>query len=172
MPYDTLIYKPEMFENSYAQNQHLSNNGMIATAYKIATYIDKKYPNLLTDRSKQLGWISDFMYTPHFWFNQDIPINLSGFSSILKDKKVNNFHVRELGMQNSKKSNLLILKIDRKAKLPNELTVQYKIEVQGKLIIADVKMYKVKEIHPPKHDVFVNNLLKEVIVKEIVSIKY
>jgi hypothetical protein len=172
MPYDTLIYKPEMFENSYAQNQHLTNNGMIATAYKVATYIDKKYPNLLPDRSQQLGWISDFMYTPHFWFNQDIPINLSGFYSILKDKKVNNFYVRELGMQNSKKSNLLILKIDRKAKLPNELTVQYKIEVQGKLIIADVKMYKIKEIHPPKHEVFVNNLLKEVIVKEIVSIKY
>ena len=44
---------------------------------------------------------------------------------------------------------------------------------QGKKVFdVNAKMYKVKEIHPPKHDVFVNNLLKEVIVKEIVSIKY
>jgi hypothetical protein len=172
MPFDTLIYPPKMFENTYEQNQHLSNEGMIATAYEVATYIDEKYPKLLPNRSIQQEWISDFMNTTHFVFNQDIPSNLTGYSSIVKDKKINKFYVRELGIKNSNESNQIILKIEREENLPNELTIQCKIEVQGSTMIADVKMFKIQGINPPKHDVFVNNLRKDIIVKEIMSLKY
>ncbi|GHT01737.1 hypothetical protein AGMMS49525_03340 [Bacteroidia bacterium] len=57
-PYDAKIYTPEAFENTYDANQHLSNYGMMITAYKIAEYLNRQYS--LPDRSQQQVWLTDF----------------------------------------------------------------------------------------------------------------
>jgi len=71
-PYDTVIYTPDKFEDTYTENQHLSNSGMIVTAYKLSEFIENNYPNLLPDRSKETAWINDFKTTDYFAYNQNI----------------------------------------------------------------------------------------------------
>lgn len=170
MPYDMQIYTPNMFEDTYEKNQHLSNLGMMVTAYKLAEYIDCNYPNLLPDHSKDPKWINDFKTTYHFAYNQDIADGMKGFSSIVKDKQIGNFHIKELAMQEDKESNRLILKIDKQEDLPNVLTVQYNLTMQGNNFIAPIQMYNLKEIFPPKHKVYVADIYKEVKINEILNI--
>jgi hypothetical protein len=170
MPYDTLIYTPDMFEDTYEANQHLSNLGMTVTAYKLAEFIYDNYPDLLPDRSKETKWIVDFKTTDYFAYNQNIADGMTGFSSIIKDKQVGNFHIRELALQENKESNRLILKVDKQDNLPNKLTVQYNITMQGRSFIAPLQMFSFKEIFPPQHKVYAADIRKEVKINELLSI--
>ncbi|MBW7867379.1 MAG: hypothetical protein H3C31_03525 [Brumimicrobium sp.] len=171
MPYDTLLYTPSMFENTYKENQHLSNLGMMVTAYKLAGYIDENYPNLLPDRSKDQKWINDFKTSTHFVYNQNIADGMKGFTSIIKDKQIGDFHIRELAMQVNKESDRVILKIDKHENLRDTLTVQYSITMQGNDFITPIKMYKMKGIFPPKHEVYFIDVRKDVKIREIVNIE-
>jgi hypothetical protein len=45
-PYDTAAYTPNMFENTYDPNQHISVDGMAVTTKKIADYLKANYPDL------------------------------------------------------------------------------------------------------------------------------
>jgi len=170
MPYDTAIYTPNMFENTYEGNQHLSNLGMTVTAYKLATFINSNYPDLLPDRSKDIKWIEDFKITDYFAYNQDIANGMNGFTSIVKDKQVNDFHIKELVLQGNKETNRLILKITKQDNLPNMLTVQCNITMQGNTFIASIQMYSVKDIFPPKHKVYLADIRKEVKINELLNI--
>jgi hypothetical protein len=170
MPYDTAIYTPDMFENTYENNQHLSNLGMTVSAYKLAEFINNNYPDLLPDRSKETKWINDFKTTDHFPYNQDIAKGMIGFTSIVKNKQAGNFHIRELVLRENKESNQLILKINKQDDMPNMLTVQCNITIQGNTFIAPIQMYSVKEIFPPKHKVYIADIRKEVNVNEILNI--
>jgi hypothetical protein len=170
MPYDTLIYTPDMFENTYAQNQHLSNLGMMVTAYKLAEYITGNYPGLLPDRSQDPKWINDFKTTNHFVLNQNVADGMAGFSSIIKDKKIDSYHIKELALQENKESNRLILKIEKQGDLPDVLSVLYNFTMQGNNYIAPTQMYSMKEIFPPKHKVYVVDILKDVKINEILNI--
>ena len=170
MDYDTLLYTPNMFEDTYEENQHLSNLGMIVTAYKIAEFINCHYPNLLPDRSKEAKWIDDFKTTDHFAYNQYIADGMSGFSSIIKDKQVGDFYIKELALQENTESNRLILKIEKQEKLPDRLTLRCNITMQENKFIAPIQMYNVKEIFPPKHKVYIFDVKKEVKINEILNI--
>ena len=170
MDYDTLLYTPNMFEDTYEKNQHLSNLGMMVTAYKLAEFINNHYPDLLPDRSKDLKWIDDFKTTDHFAYNQDIAEGMTGFSSIVKAKQAGNFYIKELALQENAESNRLILKIEKHENLPDVLTVQYNITMQNRNFIAPIQMYLMKEIFPPGHKVYISDIKKEVIINELLNI--
>jgi len=170
MPYDTVIYTPDMFENTYDKNQHLSNLGMTVTAYKLATFINNDYPNLLPDRSKDLKWIDDFKTTDYFVYNQDVTKGMTGFASIVKDMQVGDFHIKELALQENKESNRLILKITKQDNLPDILTVLYNITMQENKFIAPIQMYGVKDVFPPKHKVYIADIRKEAKINELSNI--
>lgn len=170
MPYDTMIYTPDMFENTYSANQHLTNLGMMVTAYKLAGFIEDNYPKLLPDRSKDAKWIADFMTNEHFVFNQDVADGMADFSSITKNKRIGNFQIRELALQNNEESNRLILKIVKQNNLPNRLTVQLKILFQGNNFSVPIQMSGVKNIFPPNYKVYLVDLRKEVKVADVLSI--
>lgn len=171
MPYDTAIYTPDMFEDTYESNQHLSNLGMMVTAYKLAGFIYRNYPNLLPDRSKDIRWLNDFWNTEHFVYNQNIVDGMKGFTSIIKDKQIGKFYVRELVLQENRESNRLILKIDKRDDLSNILTVHYNVAMQSNNVILPMQMYSIKEIFPPKHHVYFTDIPKGVRIKEIQSIE-
>jgi hypothetical protein len=170
MPYDTLMYTPDMFENTYEANQHLSNLGMMVTAYKLAACIHENYPDLLPDRSKDIKWINDFKTNEYFAYNQDIANNMAGFSSIVKNKQIGTFYVRELAMQENRENNRLILKINRQDHLPDRLTVQYILTVEGKNFIVPIQMFSPKEIFPPKHKVYIADIQKGIKINDILDI--
>ena len=168
--YDTLIYTPDMFENTYEANQHLSNLGMTVTAYKLAEFIRNNYPDLLPDRSKDAKWINDFKATDHFAYNQYIAAGMTDFSSIVKDKQVGNFYIKEFARQDNKDSEHLILKVKNRDNLPNNLTVQCLVTMQGTNLIAPLQMVSVKEIFPPQHKVYIANIRKDVTINGILTI--
>jgi len=172
MPFDTLKYTPAMFENTYSQNQHLTNQGMIVTSYKVAGYINTNYPNLLPDRSKDPEWVNDFMNTPHYIFNQEVPKRLADYTATIKNKTVDKLHVKELIFKQLKEATRYFLKIEKTQNLPAQITVQYRVEMQGAIIMADVKMFRINEVDPVKHDIYVADLRKDVSIQEIEHIRY
>ena len=103
-PYDSVLFTPDMFENTYAENQHLSNAGMTASAYKLAQYIFGNYPKLLPDRSQDKKWIDDFSTTDYFIYNQYVPVGIPGFLSIIKNKQIDEFYIKELAIIQIQKS--------------------------------------------------------------------
>ncbi len=170
MPYDTTIYTPDKFENTYSANQHLSNLGMMVTAYKLAGFISENYPNLLPDRSKDPVWIEDFKSTEHFVYNQYVTGGMKGYASILKDKKIGGFHIRELVLQENKESNRLLLKIARQKNLPSVLNVQFNVNMLGNQFNSALQMNSIKEIMHPQHQIYMVDLKKEVKINTIVGI--
>ena len=167
-PYDSLIYTAEAFENTYESNQHLSNLGMVYTAYKLADYLKKHYQ--LPDRSKDSVWISDFKGTDHFIFNQDIVEGI-GCTSVVKDTLVGNFHVRELLIRESETSNQVILKIDNAPELASTLNVVLRVEYNKQQFLIPINLHSFKEVSPPHYKVYAANLVKEVKVVGISKIQ-
>ena len=171
MPYDTLLYTPEMFENTYETNQHLSNRGMMVTAYKLAEFIHENYPALLPDRSKDPQWINDFKDTDQFVYNQNIVAGTPGFSSIVRDRQVGDFYIKELVQQDQKSSYRLILKIKNQDNLPDNINIQCSITMQGANLIMPVPMSGVREIFPPQHKVYIADIRKDATVNGILAIE-
>lgn len=170
MDYDTLLYTPNMFEDTYEKNQHLSDLGMVVTAYKIAEFIYQHYSDLLPDRSKDQKWIDDFKTTDGFAYNQDIVEGMADFSSIVKDKQVGIFHIREMALQKNTENNRLILKIDKQENLPSVLTVQLNITLQNRNLIVPIQVFRMKSVFPPKYEVYLSDIKKEVIINELLNI--
>ena len=158
-PYDTLIYTQEAFENTYAVNQHLSNIGMIYTAYKLAGYLAAHYQ--LPDRSKETAWINDFKETDHFVFNQNVVDGIK-CTSIVKDIKIGNFHVREMLVKELDKASQVIIKIDNAPELASSIRVMLEIEYNSQRFVTPVDMYPFKEVFPPHHKVYAANLIQGV----------
>ncbi|MDR2972056.1 MAG: hypothetical protein LBU83_09035 [Bacteroidales bacterium] len=170
-PYDTNLYTVEAFNNEYSSALHTTTYGAIVTAYKIADFLLQNYSDILPDRSKDEKWINDFKTTTHFAFNQDIASGMENYSSIIKNKQVGDFYIKELALQTNPEDKLLILKINNPGNLPDRITARYDITVQGKKFIVPIPMSIAKDVFPPKHKVFLANIKKEVIVNEILSVE-
>lgn len=170
--YDTLVYTPDKFENTYAQNQHLSNLGMVVTAYKLAAFLDRNYAALLPNRSNERKWLEDFRPTDHFVYNQPIESGRAGFISITQDTTIGKKHVNELVIQEFKASNQLLLKLENPATSKDSIQVTYNFVIGDKKFTSAIQMYRLKNIIPIKNTIFVANLLKSVEVDKIVSIDY
>lgn len=63
--------------------------------YKVADFLYKNGYEL-PDRSKEEKWIADFRGQHHYIFNQNVPLSLAGYTSIMKGKPVGKFRVREM----------------------------------------------------------------------------
>ncbi|MDR1347054.1 MAG: hypothetical protein LBJ63_01295 [Prevotellaceae bacterium] len=112
LPYDSLSYTKDAFENTYDSNQHLSNAGIYITAYKLANFLFQNNYSL-PDRSKENVWITDFKSQYQFVYNQDAISGMSGCTSVLKDKYIGNLHIKELlEIQGGDKTKTVVLKIE------------------------------------------------------------
>jgi len=170
MPYDTIFYTPAMFENTYDSNQHLSNTGMAVTAYKLASFIFQNYPNLLPDRSNEPAWIDDFKTTDFFVHNQDMAQGMTGYTSIVKNKQVGDYHIREMVLQENKEKNRLILKITPHENIADTLSIDCYVTMEGEKFVAEIPVSKAPEIFNPKHKVYLADIIKEVESIEIINI--
>ena len=160
-PYDSVLYTPKAFNNEFNGTQHNSYYGMTISAYKISQFIMENYGNILPDRKNEDWWVSDFKSQDHFVFNHDVIPEVSDYFSIEKNRYIGALYVRELAIHEIPEANRLILKIDKHPDLSSEITIHLKIEYQNHIFVTPVAMQMVDDVFPPKHNVYVAFLRKD-----------
>jgi hypothetical protein len=158
--YDSIRYTKDAFENTYDANQHLTNSGMIITAYKLADYLCRNYS--LPNRSEEPLWLADFKDQPHFVFNQDLAGGTAGYASIVKNKQAGKFLVKELLVQEGNDYNRAIIKVADTEELAASITPVFQIQFQNQIISTPVRMYGFNDVFPPHHKVYVADFRKDV----------
>lgn len=169
--YDVNLYTPDKFENTYSANQHLSNLGMSVTAFKVASFIESEFPNLLPNRTQDPVWIKDFMSNEYFPYIQEINQSIPNIKLIVKNKQIGNYLVKELAIQFNKETDRIILKLAPSLALPENLGAQLVLNVQGNNILAPVKFFKPSEVYSSKYATYFTDINKGFNLLDIVSIE-
>ena len=168
--YDTTLFTVQAFNNEYGNAQHATYYGMTICAYKLSDFIMQNYANILPDRSNEREWIVDFASQPHFLYLRDVPQGMQGALSIVKNRDVDNFHIREMFMTAGQDNNQLVLKIDKDPRLTQSITANLTIKQGDNAMQIPVYMQSFREITPPRHNVYVTELRKDITVMDVVNI--
>lgn len=115
LPYDTVAFTPECFENTVSGNQHMTYYGSKVAAYKLASYIKASFPGLLPNRYEEINWKRLF-YASDGYFENYPPEN-DGISQLLPQNVTlpGGMILKEMSLvPYSGGTKKLILKIDRK----------------------------------------------------------
>jgi hypothetical protein len=169
MPYDTLYFTPEAFENTYDGNQHLSNYGMEIAAYRLADFLQKNYTGLFPNRTVENAWYTDFYNQPHFLYNQPVPAQMPNCYVVAKNVNINDLEVKELIVQQFRDCNQIILKTEKRVDLPPVLNVMLKLQIQNQIASVPVQMERTSRVSPPQHEVFFATVRNDVRVIEMVE---
>lgn len=169
--YDASLYTPDKFENTYSANQHLSNQGMAITAFKLAEFIEKEYPNLLPDRTQEAVWIKDFSSNDYYAFLNDVNQNMPGYNSILRNKQVGNFFIKELAVKQNKDTDRIILKLKPSSQIPNNLNAQVVLNAQGNNLLAKLVFVRPTDIYSPNTTAYITDINKGFTLLDIVSLE-
>src|SRR5690606_1031604 len=140
------------------------------TAFKLAAFLEKEYPNLLPDRTQDAVWIKDFMTNDYYPFVQDINQSMPNIKLILKNKQVGSFLVKELAIQLNKETDRIILKLAPAPNLPDNLGAQIVLNAQGNNILAPVKFIKPNNVYSSKFTTYFTDINKGFSLVDIVSI--
>lgn len=71
-PYDSGVFGPECFEDTYRRNQHQSIHGAVASTYKLADYLKRNFPDELRPRFEEKRWRNVF-YGEDGWYDNLSP---------------------------------------------------------------------------------------------------
>lgn len=170
MPYDSICFTPEAFENTYEANQHLSNHGMSVTAYKLAGFLMDNNLYNLPDRSKEPVWLADFKDQPHFVFNQDLPSGTPGYYSVVKNRQINGLTIKEALVETHSEYNRIILKMENRPDLPPAVTILLKLQHQGQTMVAPIRADGLGALFPPRHKIYLTAVNPDVKVLDIESV--
>jgi hypothetical protein len=167
MPYDTTVFTPEVFENTYEANQHLSNFGMTVTAYKLADFLLQDNPYHLPDRSQEPQWVADFQNQPHFVFNQNITSEMAEYYVVAKNKQANKFFIKELAVQQNSNHDRIFLKVENRPNLPPTIVAEFVVQYQNQVITAPIQMQIFREVYPIRHKLYVADIRKDIKVLDV-----
>ncbi len=111
--YDTLLFGPESFENTVAENQHMTYQGSIIAAVKIADYIRQEYRTLVPNRKNESKWRNLFYASDGYFANN--PITDDGNSKLLlrNTKLTNQITINEVGLVPFKTARKLLVKVEK-----------------------------------------------------------
>jgi hypothetical protein len=83
-------------------------------------------------------------------------------TSILKDIKVGNFHIKEMIVKELDAGNQVIIKTDNAPELGSSIRLMLDVEYNNQRFFTPVDMHTFKDVFPPHHKVYAVNLMKEV----------
>ncbi|MDR0368353.1 MAG: hypothetical protein LBH82_04340, partial [Bacteroidales bacterium] len=172
IPFDTATFTPECFENTYDKNQHLSNYGMIITAYKLANMLKDSNRYDFPDRSKEKEWLADFSNQPHFILNQPMPATMQNVYQVAKDETINNLEVTEMLVMQEKDYDQIVMKINKNQQLPQTLHCVLQGELAGQKLQFQILFIKIQGINPVGFDVYIANIRNDLKVEKIMSIQH
>jgi len=140
-PYDYNAFTPACFENTVSENQHMTYQGSLVAAYKLAHFIREKCSDALPDKSNEMTW-KQLFYGNDGYFENHSPEN-DGVSKIfMKDSKsLEGISIKEIDLVQQQGGFCLLVKADKKNNPDLKgKTFQLVVEASagGKQIIAPI----------------------------------
>lgn len=162
LPYDTTAFTPESFENTIAPNQHMTYQGSLVAAYKLAHYLQKNHAKAIPNRSEERKWIELF-YASDGYFINNSPLQ-DGVSKVLMTNVpvAGAYQLKELIMVPERGAKQLMLKLvkpEEQQVAPDAFEVLADIQVEGQTAMMPVKLAR-SEVHQPMdHLLYVSEYL-------------
>jgi len=156
-PYDYKAFTPACFENTVSQNQHMTYQGSLVAAYKLAHFIREKCPDKLPDKSNEMSW-KQLFYGNDGYFENHSPEN-DGVNSILMKSGMtqDGISIKEVDLIRQQNGFSLLVKATKKNN-PDLYgkTLQLLVEgtMGGKQIIAPVEAVISTYYDPLDHYLF------------------
>jgi len=164
-PYDYEAFVPECFENSVSSNQHLSYQGSLVSAYKLAHFINEKFPGLLPDRSADEHWHNLFYGEGGYFENHSPRANDATVNTLFRNLDFPGLTIEEINMFPKNEYNTIHIKVEKKDKQDlygKKLQLTLDALIEGSLEVGIVEAETTHLYIPLKHYLFVTNLRKDV----------
>ncbi|MDD2284759.1 MAG: hypothetical protein PHQ11_05085 [Paludibacter sp.] len=160
--YDTTAFTPESFENTVAPNQHMTYQGSLVAAYKLAHYLKKYHAEVIPDRSGERKWIELFYASDGFFINNS-PLQ-DGVSKVLMTNVpvASEYQLKELILVPEQGAKQLMLKLVKPAEqmaVPNAFEVLADIQVERQTMTMPVKLARSPLHQPMGHLLYVSEYL-------------
>lgn len=138
-PYNHEWYGPDCFENTLDANQHLTYNGSMVSTYRLAEFLQAKFPETIVSRSQNADWISFFKGSDGYFEN--FPVENDGVNILyMRDSFVPermNFMAKEVSLVTVNKMQKFIIKVNKK---DNPSLYKRKINIVVEALIENKKV--------------------------------
>lgn len=183
LPYDTAAFTPESFENTVAENQHMTYQGSLVAAYKLAAYINEKHPGAVPDRSGEMAW-KQLFYGSDGYFENHSP-EKDGVSKVLMtDAEVSGgIKVKELILVPQQGAKRLLMKLENRKTSNTDagvisisalkpMTVDVEMLAGNERTVVPVQLLPAVSVNPSNHVLMVSDYLDPRIeVEKVVNIR-
>ncbi len=156
-PYDTIVFDKDCFENTYAQNQHMTFEGSVRSAYKIAHFMVDSLKIEFPRRNATKHW-HDMFYGEEGYFanypsHEDDTINVL----ICKDLVLDSIEIKDCLMLRGETTNIVFLKIAKKDGKPmkNQLRFIVEVKYEGEKMLAYLDCWQQNTFDPLTHDLYI-----------------
>jgi hypothetical protein len=161
-PYDTTAFSTECFENTVAENQHMTYYGSLVASYKLAHFIRANFGKKLADRSNDIKW-KQLFYASDGYF-QNYAVEKDGVNKVLLKNVLikDNLEVKEIDFIKQQGSNLLLVKIGNQNGKPfsgEKLKIAVEAIVAGNTMIVPVEVMLTHAYRPINHLLFTSKPL-------------
>lgn len=168
-PYDTVVFDRVCFENSYAQNQHMTYEGSVRSSYKIAHFLVDSLNIDFPQRDTTKHWHDLFYGEEGYFANYASRDDDTTNVLIGKDLVFDTVEVKDCIMIKGETTNTVYLKVpkqDGKQK-PNPLKFLVEIKYNGEKMYAYMECWQQVTFDPLNHDLYLCPLKEGIELLEI-----
>lgn len=171
--YDSLLYTPACFEDTYLDNQHATYYGATLFTYKLANYIADSTSIEIPDRSSNKKWIDRFYKSDGFVLNQAYCVEDTVYSVVCKDTVISGLGVKSCKLGQDKNYQNMILMIEKKDEIKDKKTISMNLDIKfdNHLFRTFLDLNKPVDVVPVKHNLYIVNLKKNVEIVKINSLE-
>ncbi len=137
-PYDTSIYLPSCFENSYNSNLHLNYDGSMAASIDLARFIHDSIKTPLPIRFDENRLGGKLYDEPGYWLNNTPSVDDTNNHILLKDTVLDDYYIKDLTIN---KDQLLVLKIKHNDTPPETIKLDVLVLYYGVLVNSTITLY-------------------------------
>lgn len=170
LPYDTAAFTTECFENTVSENQHMTYQGSLVAAYKLANYIHQNHPGVVPDRSGEMSW-KQLFYGSDGYFENNSP-EKDGISEVLMSNTdlPRGVHLKELILVPQQGAKRLLMKLQPLANSKADegmkalfalktMTVEVEMMAGNEKATVSVQLFPAVTVNPTKHVLLVSDYL-------------
>ena len=171
-PYDTLVFDKDCFENTYQQNQHMTYEGSLRGAYKVAHFLVDSLKIVFPKRDTTQHW-HDLFYGEEGYFENYPPREGdTTFVMICQNQEVDSIiEIKECFVLKREETKTVFLKIKRKAGIrppDNPFTLLTEVNINGEHAYALMECWQQHTYDPFDHYLYITPMREDV---EMLGIK-